>query len=211
MIASLLSGHCDIISNQLCRLQQNVNRTSETRGWCMNIAVLSSFMDSWRRASNKIMYVLSLRTKCVCANSNDILVFICLATPEINIKITLYWAIKIANLIVWQICEMDLHFRRKALHLVYKGFEVCWIPKYWGEGVGKLGNQRDPFIWGFSMTWIFSHYIFKFWGLPCMHFHIHGYISINLESHRRFNYFYQNCWIVIHITMNCYHKRSKWY
>ena len=34
MIASQLSGHCDVISNRLCRLQQNVNPASETMGVC---------------------------------------------------------------------------------------------------------------------------------------------------------------------------------
>ena len=37
---SQLSGHCDTIGNRLWRHQQNVKRTSETRGRCVKIPVL---------------------------------------------------------------------------------------------------------------------------------------------------------------------------
>ena len=39
VIASQLSGHCDVISNRLWRHQQNVNRASETRDRCVKIIV----------------------------------------------------------------------------------------------------------------------------------------------------------------------------
>ena len=41
VFASQLSGHCDVIANRLWRHQQNVKRTSETRGWCVKILVFS--------------------------------------------------------------------------------------------------------------------------------------------------------------------------
>ena len=62
MIASQLSCYCDDTSNRLWRHQQNEDWASETRGRCVKIVVLSSFMDSLCRVRNKIMYVLSWRT-----------------------------------------------------------------------------------------------------------------------------------------------------
>ena len=46
MITSQLSGQYDVINNRLWCYQQNKNRASETRGWCVKIAILLSFMDS---------------------------------------------------------------------------------------------------------------------------------------------------------------------
>ena len=62
MIASQLSGHCDVMSNRLWRHQQNENRASETRGRCVKLVVIYSFMDSLCRVRIKIIYVLSWRT-----------------------------------------------------------------------------------------------------------------------------------------------------
>ena len=62
VFASQLSGHCDVITNRLWRHQQNVRRASYTRGWCVKILVLASFMDSLCRVRNKIMYVFLWRT-----------------------------------------------------------------------------------------------------------------------------------------------------
>ena len=59
VIASQLSGHCDVISNRLLRHQQNEKQASETWGRCVKIVVLSSFMEPLCRVRNKIMYVLS--------------------------------------------------------------------------------------------------------------------------------------------------------
>ena len=39
MIASQLSGHCEVIGNRLWRHQQNVNRPNETRRRCVQIVV----------------------------------------------------------------------------------------------------------------------------------------------------------------------------
>ena len=39
MIASQLSGHCDVIRNRLWRYQQNENRASETRGRCIKLVM----------------------------------------------------------------------------------------------------------------------------------------------------------------------------
>ena len=39
VIASQLSGHCDVNSNRLWRHQRNENRGSETRGRCVKIVV----------------------------------------------------------------------------------------------------------------------------------------------------------------------------
>ena len=62
VFASQLSGHCDVIANQLWRHQQNVKRASETRGWCVKILVLAPLKDSLCRIRNKIMYVLLWQT-----------------------------------------------------------------------------------------------------------------------------------------------------
>ena len=62
VFASQLSGHCDVIANRLWRHQPNVRRASETRGLCVKILVIASFMDSLCRVRNKIMYVLLWRT-----------------------------------------------------------------------------------------------------------------------------------------------------
>ena len=59
VIVSQLSRHCDVISNLLWRHQQKKNRASETRGRCVKIVVLSSFMDWLCHVRNKITYVLS--------------------------------------------------------------------------------------------------------------------------------------------------------
>ena len=58
VIASQLSGHCDVIGNRLWRHQQNENWVSETRERCVKIVVLSLFIDSFCRVRNKIMYIL---------------------------------------------------------------------------------------------------------------------------------------------------------
>ena len=62
VFASQLSGHCDVIASRLWRHLQNVQRASETRGWCVKILVLAPFIDPLCHVTNKIMYVLSWRT-----------------------------------------------------------------------------------------------------------------------------------------------------
>ena len=62
VIASQLSGYCDVIRNRLWRHQQNENRASVTWGRCVKTVVLSSFMPSLCHVRNKIMYVISWRT-----------------------------------------------------------------------------------------------------------------------------------------------------
>ena len=63
MIASQLSGHCDVISNWLWCHQQNENWASETQGRCVQIVVFNRhFMDSLCRVRNELMYILSWRT-----------------------------------------------------------------------------------------------------------------------------------------------------
>ena len=62
VIAAQLSCYCDVMSNRLWRHQQGEDWVSETRGRCVKIVVLSSFMYSLYRVRNKIMYVLSWRT-----------------------------------------------------------------------------------------------------------------------------------------------------
>ena len=59
MIASQLSGHCDIISNRLWHHQQNENKASKTLGWYVKVVILLSFMNSLWYVRNKMMYVLS--------------------------------------------------------------------------------------------------------------------------------------------------------
>ena len=62
MMASRLSGYCDVINNRLWRHQQNINLASEPRGRCVKIVVLIVILSSLCRVRNKIMHVLSWRT-----------------------------------------------------------------------------------------------------------------------------------------------------
>ena len=62
VMASKLSGDCDVINNRLWRHQQNVNPASEARVDVWRLSFLSSFLSSLCRVRNKIMYVLSWRT-----------------------------------------------------------------------------------------------------------------------------------------------------
>ena len=61
VFVSQLSGHCDVIANQLWRHQQNVKRArhGDDVWWSL---FLASFMDSLCRARNEIMYVLLWQT-----------------------------------------------------------------------------------------------------------------------------------------------------
>ena len=54
VLASQLPGHCDVIANRLWRHQQNVKRSSETRGWCVKI--LGD--DVWRYSSVILVFIL---------------------------------------------------------------------------------------------------------------------------------------------------------
>ena len=91
MIASQLSGHCEVISNRLWRHQQNVNRASETRRRRVKIVVLSLFMDSSCRLRNKIIYALSWRTVYALTRVLFFGVYFhrCCTTRTINANITL--------------------------------------------------------------------------------------------------------------------------
>ena len=62
MIASQLSGHCDVISNRLWHHQQNVNLTSEARGRSVKTVIFIVILSSLCRVRNKIIYVLSWQT-----------------------------------------------------------------------------------------------------------------------------------------------------
>ena len=71
MIASQLSGHCDVVRNRLWRHQQNENRASETRGRWENIVifiVICGFATSWKNWNS----VHTLMTNCFCAHSSVI-------------------------------------------------------------------------------------------------------------------------------------------
>ena len=66
VIASQLSGHCDAISNQLWRHQQNENRARETRGRCVKhvlFIVIYGFVMSYKKQNN----VCTLATNRFCA------------------------------------------------------------------------------------------------------------------------------------------------
>ena len=74
VLASQLSGHCDVISHRLWRLQQNVNRASTTLGQCVNIVVfivIYRFVISCKKWNN----ACTLLTNCLCAHLSAILVF----------------------------------------------------------------------------------------------------------------------------------------
>ena len=88
VIASQLSGHCDVISNRLWRHQQNENPASERRGRCINIVVfiVIYYIESLCRVRNKIMYVLSWRTVSPLTRV--------LFGVYLNTKINLSWALK---------------------------------------------------------------------------------------------------------------------
>ena len=62
VIASQLSGHCDVISTRLWRLQQNVTEQVSHGTGVWRSSFLSSFVGSLCRVRNKIMYVLPWRT-----------------------------------------------------------------------------------------------------------------------------------------------------
>ena len=87
VIASQLSRYCDVIRNRLWRHHQNEDRASETRGRCVKIVVLSSFMEYLCRLRNKIIYVLSWQTV-------SALTRVLFSSLFINTKITLSWALK---------------------------------------------------------------------------------------------------------------------
>ena len=98
VIASQLSGHCDVISNRLWRHQQNENRASETRVRCVNIVVFIVIHGFVISCKNWIMYVLSRysRELFLCSLECYLGVFFprCFATRKINTKITFSWALK---------------------------------------------------------------------------------------------------------------------
>ena len=79
MIASQLSGHCDVICNRLWRHQQNENRASATWGRCVKLVVcivIYGLVVSCKKKNN----VCILVTNHFCAHSSG--------------KITLSWALK---------------------------------------------------------------------------------------------------------------------
>ena len=80
VIASQLSGHCDVISNRLWRHQQNENQTSETRGRCVTVVafiVIHGFVMSCKKSS-----VCTLVMNYFCTHSSVILVFISLVASQ---------------------------------------------------------------------------------------------------------------------------------
>ena len=79
MIASQLSGYCDVICNRLWRRQQNENRASATWGRCVKLVVfivIYGLVMSCKKKNN----VCTLVTNHFCAHSSG--------------KITLSWALK---------------------------------------------------------------------------------------------------------------------
>ena len=61
VLSSQLSGLSDVISNWLWHHQQNANPTSETRGRCVKIVVLSSFKHPLCSVRKKMMIHVLLR------------------------------------------------------------------------------------------------------------------------------------------------------
>ena len=61
VIASQLSGYCDVFNNRLWRNQQNVNPACEARVGCVKIVVFSVIFIVVMSCKNIIMYVLSWR------------------------------------------------------------------------------------------------------------------------------------------------------
>ena len=82
VITSQLSGHCDIISNQLWHHQQNENQARHGDD-VPKSSFSSSFMDTLCCVRNKITYVLSWRTVSVCTR---VLFWYLFPELEINTK-----------------------------------------------------------------------------------------------------------------------------
>ena len=83
VIASQLSGNCDVTSYRLWRHQQNENRASETRGRWEKIVVFIVFYElvtSCKKWNN----VCTLDTNCFFAHSSVILVFIPLVASQLQ-------------------------------------------------------------------------------------------------------------------------------
>ena len=98
VIASQMSGHCDVISNRLWHHQQSENRANEKRGRFVKIVVFivvyGSVMSCKKRNN-----VCTLVTNCFCAHSSVILVFISL-TETVRHSSTytiLYFSVVIAG------------------------------------------------------------------------------------------------------------------
>ena len=94
VLTSQLSGLYDVISNQLWRHQQNINRVSETRDDMGRSSLLLSFMDSLCYVRNKIIYVPSWRTVHSLQCYFGVYFLRYCETREINTQITLSWALK---------------------------------------------------------------------------------------------------------------------
>ena len=94
VIVSQLSGHCDVIGNRLWHHQQNENWVSETRERFVKILVLSSFMDSFCRVRNKILYVISWQTVSALPRMLFGFLFPSLLLGVKTPKITLSWVLK---------------------------------------------------------------------------------------------------------------------
>ena len=71
VIASQLSGHCDVIINRLWRHRQNENRASQTRGRRVNFAVFI-VIPGFVKSCNKYLNICTLLTNCFCAHSSVI-------------------------------------------------------------------------------------------------------------------------------------------
>ena len=93
VIASQLSGHCDVINKRLWRHQQNENRASETRGRCVKIVVLIViyvFVMPCKKWNNVCDELFLCSLECYFG----VYFTSCFATWEINTKISLLWALK---------------------------------------------------------------------------------------------------------------------
>ena len=83
LIASQLSGHCDVISTRLWRHQENVDWASEPRRRCVKIfifIIVYGFVMSCKKYDN----LCTLVTNCLRAHSSVILVFISLVAAQLG-------------------------------------------------------------------------------------------------------------------------------
>ena len=144
VIAPQLSGHCDGISNRLWRHQQSENWASETRGRCVKIGVLLSFMDSLCRVRNKIMYVLSWRTVSVLTRVSFWCSFSS-GTREINTKITLSSALKQFVTRVHISFYIYVMFGEK--YIIYYWIDTLWL---------KINMYRDYTrqVWMYTQAYV---------------------------------------------------------
>ena len=142
MIASQLSGYCDIISNWLWHHQQNMKWVSETRRQCVKIVdfiIIYGFIIACKKWNN----ICNLVMNCLCAHWSVILVFIFLAAMQLRKK-------KQSNLLMstWTVH----HFTTNIILYIY--IFDCEI--HWSEIYSSLYHSAW-YKYGFYSVLMYNH------------------------------------------------------